>query len=263
MYLFQKIEEKLQRGETLCGSHIFCGAPPMTECMAQLGFDMLWIDMEHTAIGIESLLRNLIAARAGGTAAFVRIPWNDVVRAKPVIDMGPEGIIFPYIRTAEDARAAVAACEYPPKGVRGYGPLRALDYGSVPQTEFVDHLYRRMWRVLQIEHIDAVNNLEEILAVEGVDAYIVGPNDLAASVGHIGRVLHPDMLPIYDRIGEVMRAHGKLFGVSMCFDKEVLAAWQARGARILFAGSDVGYVHDGAAVVQKELGKLCGKESKR
>lgn len=260
MYLFSKIEEKLQHGETLIGSHIFIGALPLTECMAQIGFDMLWIDMEHTAIGIEGLQNNLIAARAGGTASFVRIPWNDPVRAKPVIDMGPEGIIFPYIRTADDARMAIAACEYPPKGVRGYGPLRALEYGGITPIEFVDTEYRKMWRILQIEHVDAVNNLEEILSVEGVDAYIVGPNDLAASVGHIGRPRHPDMLPIYDRIGKVMRDKGKLFGVSVGYDEELLTTWRRRGARMLFCGSDVSYIHDSAAIMQKELTKISEKE---
>lgn len=253
MYNFKQIEEKLKNGDVLYGSHIFCGAPSLTEAMAQTGFDVLWIDMEHTAIGIENLQNNLIAARAGGTPAFVRIPWNDMVLAKPVIDMGPEGIIFPYIRTAEDARAAVAACEYPPRGIRGYGPLRALDYGSIPQVDFVDTVYRKMWRILQIEHIDAVENLEEIVAVDGIDAYIVGPNDLSGSVGHIGRVNHPDMMPIYDRIGEVMRKNNKLFGVSMGFIPEVIHQWLRRGAGMIFAGNDVGYVHDGAAAVLEGL----------
>ena len=260
MYLFSKIDEKLKFDKVLIGSHIFFGMPPITECMAQKGFDILWIDMEHTAIGIESLQNNLIAARAGGTAAFVRIPWNDAVLAKPVIDMGPEGIIFPYIRTAEDARKAVAACEYPPKGIRGYGPLRALEYGGITPTEFVDAEYRKMWRILQIEHIDAVNNLEEILSIEGVDAYIVGPNDLAASVGHIGRPQHPDMLSIYDRIGDIMQKKGKLFGVSVGYDEKLLTAWRKRGARMLFCGSDVSYIHDSAAIMQKELTKISEKE---
>ena len=151
MYNFGRIEKKIKNGGTLFGTHVFCGAPPLTEAISLAGFDMIWIDMEHTAIGIESLQNNLIAARAGGTPAFVRIPWNDKVLAKPVIDMGPEGIIFPYIRSADDARAAVASCEYPPAGERGYGPLRALDYGRITQTDFVDAVYRKMWRIIQIE----------------------------------------------------------------------------------------------------------------
>lgn len=249
MYNIENLNNKAQNGEVIYGSHIFIGAPPLTECMAQTGFDVLWIDMEHTAIGIDNLQNNLIAARAGGTPAFVRIPWNDMVLAKPVIDMGPEGIIFPYIRSADDAYRAVEACEYPPRGIRGYGPLRALDYGSIPQVEFVDRTYRKMWRILQIEHIDAVEHLEEIVQVDGIDAYIVGPNDLSGSVGHIGRVTHPDMMPIYDRISEVMKKYNKLFGVSMGFVPEVIDQWLARGARIVFAGNDAGYVHDGAVNV--------------
>ena len=253
MYCLDRIEKKLAAGEVLFGSHVFCGSPMLTEAMAMTGFDMLWIDMEHTAIGIESLQNNLIAARAGGTPAFVRIPWNDKVLAKPVIDMGVDGIIFPYIRSAGDARAAVAACEYPPAGERGYGPLRALDYGAIPQTEFVDREYRKMLRILQIEHIDAVDHLEEILDVEGIDAYVVGPNDLSASVGHIGRVTHPEMIPIYDRIGKAMTERGKIFGVSMGFVPDVIEDWLRRGARMIFAGNDVGYVYEGAKNVLEGL----------
>ena len=240
----------------LWGTHIFCGAPMLTEAVSMMGFDMLWIDMEHTAIGLESLQNNLIAAHSGGTPAFVRIPWNDSVRAKPVIDMGCDGIIFPYVRTAEEAAYAVASCEYPPRGIRGYGPLRALDYNGIEQADYVHSVYRKMWRVIQIEHVDAVNNLEEIVKVEGVDAYIVGPNDLSASVGHIGDVSHPDMMPIYDKIGEVMQKHGRLFGVSMGFVPEVIRQWRARGARMIFAGNDVGYVYEGARSVLDGMRKL-------
>lgn len=251
-----ELNQKLANGKILYGTHVFCGAPPLTECLAQIGFDLLWIDMEHTAIGIESLQNNLIAARAGGTPAIVRIPWNDKVLAKPVLDMGPDGIIFPNIRTADEARAAVSACEYPPKGERGYGPLRALDYNGISKVDYVDRIYRRMWRILQIEHIDAVNNLEKIVEVEGVDGYIIGPNDLSASVGHIGRTAHPDMLPIYDRIGEVMRKYGKLFGVSLGYDRDIMSEWLERGAKMIFAGNDVGYVFDGASNLLRELERL-------
>jgi len=251
-----RINEKLANGGILYGTHVFCGAPPLTECLAQIGFDLLWIDMEHTAIGIESLQNNLIAARAGGTPAIVRIPWNEKVLAKPVLDMGPDGIIFPDIRTAGEARAAVSACEYPPNGERGYGPLRALNYGGIDKTDYVDRLYRRTQRFLQIEHIDAVDNLEEIAAVEGVDGYIVGPNDLSGSAGHIGRYDHPDMTQIYDRIGEVMRNHGKLFGVSLGYDPDIMSEWLERGAKMIFSGNDVGYVFDGASNLLRELKRL-------
>lgn len=246
MYMTDKLTKKLSEGKTLLGSHIFCGTPMLTEAIAQSGFDMLWIDMEHTAITEAGVLENLIAARAGGCASFVRIPWNDPVRAKPVIDMGPDAIIFPYIRSVEDAKLAVASCEYPPRGIRGYGPLRALDYGAIAQTDFVDTVYRSMWRVIQIEHVDAVECLEELAELDGIDAFIVGPNDLSGSLGHIGRVSHPDMMPYYDRIGEVLTRKNRPFGVSMGFEATVLRQWIDRGAKLLFCGNDVGYIRQGA-----------------
>jgi 2-keto-3-deoxy-L-rhamnonate aldolase RhmA len=256
MYLTDSLNEKIKQGKTLYGTHIFCGSPMITEAISIMGFDMLWIDMEHTAIGIESLQNNLISAHSGGTPAFVRIPWNDMVRAKPVIDMGCDGIIFPYIRTAEEAAYAVASCEYPPKGIRGYGPLRALDYHGISQADFVDHVCRKMWRVIQIEHIDAADNLEEIAGVGGIDAYIVGPNDLSASVGHIGKITHPDMTPIYDRIGDVMRKYNKIFGVSTGFVPEEINRWLSRGAHMIFAGDDVSYIYEGAKKVLDGLNQL-------
>ena len=94
------IREKIAAGGFLTGTHVFCGAPMLTEEISMSGFDAVWIDMEHTAIGKAEVLQNLIAVRAGGAYSFVRIPWNDAVQAKPIIDMGTDAIIFPYVRSA-------------------------------------------------------------------------------------------------------------------------------------------------------------------
>lgn len=241
--------EKLENNELVYGSFVFIGHPALTEAMAQVGFDVLWIDMEHTAIGKEALLNNLIAAKAGGTPAWVRIEWNDPVLAKPVLDMGVDGIIFPYIRTADEARLAVAACSYPPEGIRGYGPLRALNYGGITQMEYVKKTFRNCRRVIQIEHIDAVKNLREIAAVDGIDAFIIGPNDLSGSVGIIGEVQHPKMMEIYREIAEILRESGKPFGVATGFEENWIRMWVDLGATILFCGTDSGYVHDGATAM--------------
>ena len=254
------VRDKLNKGEIIRGSHVFCGAPMLTEAIGLAGFDIVWIDMEHTGITKETVLNNLIAVSASGAASLVRIPWNDPVLAKPILDMGPDALLFPYIRTAEDARLAASACNYPPEGIRGYGPLRALEYGRITQTDYVDHVYKNMLRILQIEHIDAVNNLDEILDVEGIDAFIIGPNDLSASMGHIGRPNCPEMEPVYDIIGEKMAKAGRPFGVSMGFIPEVMQRWINRGAQILFAGYDSGYVFDGAQKVFDGMNKLIGRE---
>ncbi len=240
------LNEKIEKGEVLKGGYIFCGDMMLTECIAQIGYDVLWIDMEHTAIHKGKVLENLIAAKAGGTPAVVRIEANDPTLAKPILDMGPDGIIFPYIRSAAEAAAAVAACEYPMGGERGYGPLRAIDYGGKNALEYVTKNYRRTWRMIQIEHIDAVNDLENIVQTEGVDMYIVGPNDLAASMGHLGHIEHPDVVAACDKIGEVMNKHGKWFGVATFNNEEIIKAWVKRGAKVVFAGSDVDFIHNGA-----------------
>lgn len=255
------VRERLRAGEILLGSHVFSGTPMLAEAIALAGFDMIWIDMEHTAIDKEAVLNCLIAVRAGGAASMVRIPWNDPVLAKPILDMEPDALLFPYIRTAEEARQAVASCAYPPEGIRGYGPLRALEYGRITQLDYVRNVHRHMIRAIQLEHIDAVNHLEEILDVEGIDLFIVGPNDLAGSMGYIGLVDDPELMHVYDRLARILVKAKRPFGVSMGFRTEVIRQWIDRGAQVLFSGYDTGYVYDGAKAVY--IGLQAMKEEKQ
>ena len=250
--------KKLENKETLYGTLICIGDMTVTECISSVGFDLIWIDCEHTPISGTTLQNSLIAAHSGGTPAWVRIPWNDPVLAKPVLDMGADGIIFPYIRSADDARRAVAACEYPPRGVRGFGPMRASMYGEIPQMEFVTKKYRECRRVVQIEHIDAVNDLENIIKVDGVDAFIIGPNDLSGSVGMIGQVKAPEMIEIYKKAAAILRESGKPFGVATFYDEEWLRMWKDLGATVIFVGCDYGLIHDAAKDLLGGFRKLFG-----
>lgn len=248
--------KKIQTGETVLGTHIFAGAPMLTECVAQAGYDVIWIDCEHTHITTDVLMNNLIAAKAGGTPAIVRIPWNDPVLAKPVLDMGVDGIVFPYVRTAEEARLAVSACEYPPNGIRGFGPFRALDYGKGDVKDYINNTSRNTARIIQIEHIDAVENLREIASVKGIDAFIVGMNDLSGSMGYLGDTQNPSMIPVYDKIAEILREMNKPFGVSSASDENILRSWKERGATLIFAGHDIEYVTNGASAMLKLMKNL-------
>ena len=250
--------KRLENKETLYGTLICIGDMTVTECISSVGFDLIWIDCEHTPISGTTLQNSLIAAHSGGTPAWVRIPWNDPVLAKPVLDMGADGIIFPYIRSADDARRAVAACEYPPRGVRGFGPMRASMYGEIPQMEFVTKKYRECRRVVQIEHIDAVNDLENIIKVDGVDAFIIGPNDLSGSVGMIGQVKAPEMIEIYKKAAAILRESGKPFGVATFYDEEWLRMWKDLGATVIFVGCDYGLIHDAAKDLLGGFRKLFG-----
>ena len=252
--MFDRLNNKLQNGERIAGAYIFGGLPIMTEAMAQCGFDVLWIDMEHTSIGIESLTNNLIAARAGGTPSWVRIPWNDPVLAKPVLDVGADGIIFPYVCTAEEARQAVQACAYPPEGIRGYGPLRALNYGGITQMEYVTETFRNCHRVIQIEHIDAVRDLKRIVTIEEIDAYIIGPMDLSASLGKLGKLDDPELCALFEEIVAVVHGAGKPVGVSygMC-SREEIAKWRDRGVDMISLASETDFIITQAGLVLEDM----------
>jgi 2-dehydro-3-deoxyglucarate aldolase/4-hydroxy-2-oxoheptanedioate aldolase len=240
MSTLAEIRGKIASGELVVGTHVSLLDSAVSELLACVGFDFLWIDTEHSAMDRGVLQQHLVAAQAGGAAAFVRIPWNDPVLAKPVLEMGPAGIIFPMVRTAEEARAAVTACLYPPAGVRGFGPRRAVRYGMVPADRWIREADQSFWRIMQIEHVDAVANLEAILSVAGVDAIVVGPNDLSGSIGLLGQTQHPEVVKLCDRIAEVAKRRGIAFGTSIGDDPEIVQRWIERGVNWIATGTDTG-----------------------
>ena len=189
-------------------------------------------------------VNNVIAVRAGGAASLVRIAWNDPARAKPILDMGPDIILFPNILDFEDAQKAVQACKYPPLGVRGFGPQRASGFGDRSAIDYMND--PRTLIAVQIEKKDAVRDLDKIAGLEGIDLFIVGPCDLSISMGHPGRLNDPEMLKVYDEIGATLTRHHRPFGVSVAFNPDDLRAWKERGAQLLFTGFDTIWVHDGA-----------------
>ena len=243
----QAFFDKVNNSQLLYGTVLNIGSPVVTELLAQSGFDVLWLDMEHTAIGVEAVLNNLMAARSGGAAAWVRVPWNGPVLVKPILDMGADGIIFPFIRSVEEAKLAAASCTYPPYGVRGYGPYRAVDYGRITLDEYVGGVARETRRIIQIEHIDAVRNLREITAVDGIDGFIVGPCDLSASIGKLGQLRCEEMMALYREIGKITRESGKLAGIyAGDFNKEYVQQFLDMGFNMIFNSSDYTMLYQSA-----------------
>ncbi len=247
MMLAAALREKLARGELIIGGHVFLTDPEVTESLGMHGFEFVWIDAEHSAFDKGEILAHVVAAAAANTASFVRVPWNDPVLVKPVLEMGPDGIILPMVSSAEEARAAVAACRYPPAGVRGFGPRRANAYGAIDTKEYLAHADERLLKIMQIEHVRAVENLEEILAVAGVDLIIVGPNDLSASAGHLGDTRHPEVIALYDEIERTAKRMHKPFGVSLgAGDRESIEDWVRRGVALIGCGDDLSYLSMGS-----------------
>jgi 2-keto-3-deoxy-L-rhamnonate aldolase RhmA len=182
---------KLRKKELLIGTVLGIASPEVAEIISEVGFDWVWIDMEHATIDLVQA-QIMTQALREGCASVVRVPWNDSVWIKKTLDIGCDGIIVPQIKTAEEARAAVQASKYPSEGIRSLGLARASKYGM----EFGDYVRKaneEIAIILQIEHIEGVNNVESIIETPGIDAIMIGPYDLSGSLGLIGQLEKPEV----------------------------------------------------------------------
>ncbi len=239
-----KIKEKLKQNQLCFGTHCSTTDLDFYEMCGLLGYDYIWIDNEHAGMTQPMIKNAIIATNAGGCSAFVRVPDHEMAHIKPVIECGPDGVIFPMVNTAEQARKCVSICTYPPKGIRGFGPLRAIDYGMKDFDEYVVTVDQSFLKIMQCEHVEAVNNLDEILQVPGVDAIICGPMDLSASAGKMGKYFEPEVLGLMQTIIDKCKAHNKPFGLSIGVDMELIKFWLDQGASFLSMGTPQDYFRE-------------------
>ncbi len=184
------------------GSWIQLGHPAVAEIMASAGFDWLAIDLEHSTITLHEAEDLIRVIDLKGVVPLVRLASNNAEQIKRIMDAGAHGVIVPMVKSQDEARAAVRAVKYPPQGERSIGLARAQGYG-VDFARYFEWQRDQSLVVVQIEHIDAVNNLESILTVPGVDAYIVGPYDLSGSMGLPGEFQAPQFLEAMAQIRSV------------------------------------------------------------
>lgn len=185
------LKSKLQKNQLTIGSWVTIGHPSIIEIMATAGFEWLTIDMEHSSIDFEKAQDLIASIQANKISALVRVGKNDDAIIKRVLDIGADGVIVPMVNSKDDAIKAVENVKYPPFGKRGVGLYRAQKYG-IGFEEYTRWLKDCAIIIAQIEHIDAVNNLKDILSVEGIDGIIVGPYDLSGSLGMPGRFESPE-----------------------------------------------------------------------
>lgn len=250
------LKNKLLEGKICLGTHISLYDPTVTELLGNIGYDYLWIDTEHTAIDLQTLQTHLIAARASGSIAIVRVPCVDQVRVKPILEMGPDGIVFPQVNSYELAREAVAACMYPPKGNRGFGPRRAIQYGRIALDDYYNTVDDNMLKLLQVENIHAVEDFERIITVEGIDGFIIGPCDLAASMGHFNDIRHPEVIDSLKYV--IKRSHevGIPIGVSYGACKyEDIEFWKSMGVNMISLAADTDHILRGGSFYLQEMKK--------
>lgn len=234
----KNLREKIDNKEKILGTLVCLTDPCLCEIMGNIGYDCVWIDTEHTYMSYKEVLCHLNAARSADIPAIVRLPQNDLTSTKKILEMGPDGIIFPMSKSAEETKALIDMTLYPPDGNRGFGPMRAIGYGAEDAKEYVRKKSFDLCRFVQVEHIDMINDLEEIVKNPYIDGFIFGPNDLSASLGDFLNVFDEKTMSQIKRAIKILRKHNKYVGLSGGMAETDIKTWSSLGVDMLFAGAD-------------------------
>ncbi|WP_165965860.1 HpcH/HpaI aldolase family protein [Pseudonocardia dioxanivorans] len=240
------IGERLRNGTAAFGATLTIHEPFVAEVMAARPLDFLMVDTEHSPLSAVGLQTQLIALRSATAAVLVRVPHLDPTAIMQALDLGADGVVVPHVETAADASAAVSAAFYPPLGDRGFGPRRAQ---RLPErAPYLSRANEDTLLVVMIESRSGVENLADILAVQGVGGVIIGVADLAASLGHLGDQRHPDVGAAVDEIVDGCLVADVPFGL-YAPTPEAARRWVDRGARLLTVGSDLLFLEQGMSRV--------------
>lgn len=240
------LKASLAKGRLTVGTWLTIPHASVAEILAPHGFDWLCVDMEHSPVGLDQCRGLMAATQAAGLAALVRVGENHPRLIKRVMDAGADGVIAPMVNTRAEAEQAVASVRYPPQGKRGVGLSRAQGYGYGFEA-YRDWVHASSVVVVQAEHIQAVENIEEIIAVEGVDAVMVGPYDLSASMGMPGQFHRPEVWKAMDAVVEACARRSVPFGFHVVQPDPDQAMEKIRqGATFLAYGTDFYFLSDAA-----------------
>jgi len=234
----EALKQKMMSGKLVKGFFLTMSDAVVSEIAGYAGYDYVWIDAEHGPHDRQEILHHIMAAQGSGCAAFVRVSGVDRAALKAILDMGPDGIIFPFVNNAEIAEEAVKACTYPDfGGVRGQGPIRAIHYGLLSEDEYIQNSCESVLKIAQIETMEGYENLEAILNVEGLDSLFIGAADLSRSIK--GRADGTELQPVYDDICKRVRAKGKFLGAAIGPVKEDAQRVKDLGVQWVVFGMDV------------------------
>jgi 4-hydroxy-2-oxoheptanedioate aldolase len=214
-----------------------------TELVAGSGFDWILLDTEHSPNDLESVLQQLQAAAPYPTHPVVRVPWNDMVTIKRYLDIGAQSLLIPYVQNAEEAKAAVAYTRYPPAGMRGVaGATRATRFGRA--KDYAKRAHEEICVLVQVETQTALDQIEKIAAVDGVDGVFIGPADLHASLGYAGETNNPKVMPVIDDAIRRIRKGGKAPGILTGVEADA-KRWIECGGLFVAVGADTGVLARG------------------
>ena len=241
----------IARGELQIGLWCSLCSPITAEIVSHSGFDWLLLDTEHSPNEVPDVLAQLQASQAGTASAIVRPAWNDMVLIKRFLDIGAQSLLIPFVQTPEEARRAVEATRYPPGGIRGItGSGRASRYGRV--KDYLKNAGQEICVLVQVETRSALDQIEAIASVDGIDGVFIGPNDLAASFGHIGNWGHPDVQAALEGAVRRLKKIGKPAGILTPNEEEAKRFIQW-GYVFVAVGADLGLLARGADALAKRF----------
>ncbi len=246
----KSFRERLKAGEVLISTLVSFPSPEVVELLSKLDFDWLFIDGEHGPFGTLEMQR-MLQANAGNCPCLIRVPSNNLVYIKQALDIGAAGIIVPQINNAEEAQAAVHAAKYPTRGHRGVGLARAHEYG-ISFSDYLNNADDDTCVVIQAETKGAIEHIEDIVAIQEVDAILIGPYDLSANLGYTGEINHPEVVAAITKVEQACKsADVKLgyFGV----DANSVMPYQERGFTLLTVGVDSLFVLNAAQQLLDEM----------
>jgi 2-keto-3-deoxy-L-rhamnonate aldolase RhmA len=229
------------------GSWVMSASPLVAEGMGCAGFDWAVVDMEHTPLDMMEVIHLLQAIAGTPMLPITRVPWNDTVMVKRVLDAGAQTIMFPFVQTVEEAKKAVAAAKYPPHGVRGMAAMsRGSRFGTL--KDYFKVANEAVSVIVQIETPEAMSRMQEIASVEGVDSVFIGPGDLSGAMGHVGNLMHPEVVELMAQGVKVCHAAGKPVG-TVGGTPEAVATYRAAGFDYIGVASDLGLMMRNCAAV--------------
>jgi 2-keto-3-deoxy-L-rhamnonate aldolase RhmA len=242
---------RLKSSDFLIGTWLTLLDPVVTELLAGSGFDLFVADGEHGPAATSDLVQMLIATRAAGIPILHRVGANEPVRIMHALDAGASGVVIPQVRTVADVERAVAWCRYPPVGLRGIAPRRASGYGRDTAT-YMERSNDSVTCCIQIETREALESIDRLLDVPGVDTILVGPNDLSASLGHTGRITDPEIEDAIAHIVERTKAHGIPAG-AWTQSTAVALRRRVQGFRWITVSADYGFIVAAADAAVREI----------
>lgn len=251
------LKAKIKDGKPICGTLLNIPAICVAEMMGYFDYDYIWLDLEHSAITLDMCYAQIVAAKSVGRQVLVRVPQNDLTYTKKVLEMGPDGVIFPMVHSAKEAEELLSYTLYPPYGSRGCGPQRAVRYGADNELDYFKSGPMNMCRFMQVECKSFVDELEQIADNPYIDGFIIGFADLAGSINEVGNFFGENTLELAKRTIDIANKNKKIVGTAtLATDEKTLTMLRDMGIKMITCGSDFNYVVNGAGKTFDALKKV-------